>query len=164
MNQKSLSKWLKFIIIGVGICALLVYFLIVPVLGKDLVYSVGEDLNPFRYPPFLCWLGVIWLTAVPFFIALVFAWRVARNIGADRSFSMENAELLRRISVLAAVDAAFFFLANIVLMFLNMNHPGTLLAAMLVVFAGVAVAVASAALSHLIRKAADLQDESDLTI
>jgi hypothetical protein len=33
-----------------------------------------------------------------------------------------------------------------------------------VVFAGVAITVAAAALSHLVRKAAALQEESDLTI
>ena len=46
---------------------------------------------------------------------------------------------------------------NIVLIFLNMSHPGVLIASFVVVFVGVAVAVASAALSHLVKKAAVLQ-------
>ena len=45
-----------------------------------------------------------------------------------------------------------------------MNHPGILFISMVVVFAGIAIAVAAACLSHLIRKAAALQDQSDLTI
>ena len=48
--------------------------------------------------------------------------------------------------------------------FLNMNHPGILLLSWLFVFAGVAVAVAAAVLSHLIKKAAALQEQSDWTI
>jgi len=49
-------------------------------------------------------------------------------------------------------------------MLLNMNHPGILLLSLLICFVGVAVTVAAACLSHLVRKAAKLQDESDLTV
>ena len=45
-----------------------------------------------------------------------------------------------------------------------MSHPGVVLASFVVVFVGVAVAVASAALSHLVKKAAALQEQSDWTI
>ena len=75
---------------------------------------------------------------------------------------MDNARCLRTVSLLAALDAAYFFLGNLVLLFLNMSHPGVVLMSLLVVFAG--VAVAAAALSHLVRKAALLQEENDLTI
>ena len=47
---------------------------------------------------------------------------------------------------------------------MNMNHPGIVLLAMVVVFAGIAVTVAAASLSHLVSRAADLQEQSDLTI
>ena len=50
------------------------------------------------------------------------------------------------------------------LLLLNMSHPGMTLMSMLIAFFGVAVSIASAALSHLIVKAADLQEQSDLTI
>ena len=45
-----------------------------------------------------------------------------------------------------------------------MSHPGVALFSLIVVFAGVAVAVAAAALSYLVKKAAVLQEQSDLTI
>ena len=45
-----------------------------------------------------------------------------------------------------------------------MNHPGVILYSLIVVFAGVVVSVASAALSHLVLKAALLHEESDLTV
>ena len=65
---------------------------------------------------------------------------------------------------LAGGDAVFFFLGNLLLLLLNMSHPGVTLLSLLVVFAGAAVAVAAGALSHLVQKAALLQEESDLTI
>ena len=77
---------------------------------------------------------------------------------------MDNARLLKWISWLAAADSAYFFIGNIVLLFMNMSHPGVTLMSLIVVFGGVAITIASAALSHLIVKAADLQEESDLTI
>ena len=55
-------------------------------------------------------------------------------------------------------------MGNLLLLVLNQSHPAVVLFSMLIVFAGVAVAVAAASLSHLVKKAADLQEQSDLTI
>lgn len=159
MKQDSLSKWLKLIIAGVGVCGLVVYGAVIPMLGDGMVD---------RYPEFshcqLPWLILIWVTAIPCYLALILTWKIAANIGANRSFSVENGKLLKWISVLAAGDAAFFFAGNLIYLLLNMNHPGIVLCSLLIVFLGVAISVASAALSHLVMKAAELQDQSDLTI
>ncbi len=159
MEQKTLAKWLKTIIVGVGICGLAVCALILPDYGKSLV---GDDaVLAKRYWP---WLVFLWLTAIPCYAALVYGWKIAANIGLDRSFSNENALYLKRVALLAAGDTVFFFAGNVILLFLNMSHPGVMLASLLVVFAGFAVTVAAMALSHLVHKAALLQEQSDLTI
>lgn len=160
MKQLSLSRWLKFIIIGVGICGWIVYTMVIPMFGQ-LIALYEEGAYDHCFWP---WLIFIWLTAIPCYMVLFFAWKIASNIGADKSFSASNAKLLKWISVLALFDAAFFFTGNIVYLFLNMNHPGIVLFSLLVVFAGVAVAIASAALSHLVMKAEVLQEQSDWTI
>ena len=36
MEQKKLSKWLKCMIIGIGICGLIIYAVVIPYLGVDL--------------------------------------------------------------------------------------------------------------------------------
>ena len=159
MEQKALSKWLKVILIGVFLCALAGYFYILPEFGKSIVNGAPE-FSGWYWP----WLIFLWCTGLPCYTALFFGWKIAVNIGNDRSFTMENAKLLKWISWLAEGDALFFFIGNIILGLLGMNHPGVILASMLVVFAGVAIAVAAAALSHLVKKAAALQEESDLTI
>ncbi len=159
MEQKSLSKWLKLILLGMGICGLAVYFLIVPSFGDSLRSQYPEFAD--RYWP---WLIFIWVSGVPCYAVLALGWRIAVNIGRDESFSLANARCLGSIARLAAGDAAFVFLGNVALLFLNMSHPGVVLLSLLVVFAGAAVAVAAAALSHLVRKAALLQEENDLTI
>ena len=159
MEQKSLSKWLKLILLGMGICGLAVYLAVVPSFGDSLRSQYPEFAG--RYWP---WLIFIWVSGIPCYAVLVLGWRIAANIGRDASFSLENARFLRSIAVLAALDAAYVFLGNLAMLFLDMSHPGVVLLSLLVVFAGAAVAVAAGALSHLVRKAALLQEENDLTI
>lgn len=159
MGQKTLSLWLKGIIIGIGLCGLAIYGAVVP----EFASYVREG-----YPEFaravLPWKIFIWCSGIPCFAVLYFAWGIVSNIGMDRSFTEENAKKLRWISGLAAGDALFFFWGNVLLLLMNMNHPGIVLVSFVVVFIGIAVAVASAALSHLVKKAAALQEQSDLTI
>lgn len=160
MKQTSLAKWLKFIIFGIGICGLIVYALVLPAFGQSFADSYHGEFDNCYWP----WLIFLWATGIPCFIALIFAWKIAGNIGADKSFSSANAKLLKWISLLAAGDAAFFFMGNIVYLLLNMNHPGIVLFSLIIEFIGIAIAVASAALSHLVQKAAVLQEQSDWTI
>ncbi len=159
MNQKKLAAWLKGIVIGIGLCGLVICFAVLPALGDSMRTDYPEFAG--RFWP---WLIFLWLAAVPCFAALYAGWRIAANIGADRSFTVENALLLRVVARLAAGDTVFFFLGNAVLCLLSMSHPGILLASLLICFAGVAVTVGAACLSHLVRRAADLQEQSDLTI
>ena len=159
MEQKTLAKWLKVIIIGAGILGLIVYFAIIPAYGISMRTSYPEFSHCF-WP----WLIFLWITAVPCYAALVFAWKIAVNIKNDRSFSSENAAHLKVISILAAVDAAYFFVGNIVLLSFSMSHPGIVLLSLLFVFAGVLISIAAAVVSHLVKKAAVLQEQSDLTI
>ena len=159
MNQKSLSKWLKAIIIGMGIIGLVFYGLVVPELGNDLVSHYPEYINGCYL-----WLGLVWITAIPCYIALYFAWKISSNIGKDNSFCKENAVSMKHISTLAAGDSIFFFAGNIIYLIIGFNHPSVVLASLAVVFIGISIAVAAAVLSHLILKAAQLKEENDLTI
>ena len=159
MNQNKLSVYLKVILAVIGVCGLVVYFLILPTCGESLHASFPE-FAAWHWP----WMIFLWCTSIPCFLVLALGWKIAANIGADRSFSSENARLLQRIAWLAAGDTVFFFTGNVVLFFLSMNHPGILLVSLLICFAGVAVTVAAICLSHLVQKAADLQEQSDLTI
>ncbi len=159
MKQTTLSKWLKLIFAGVGICGLVGCVWVIPAFGQIIVRD-NPDYSHCYYP----WLFLLWAAAIPCFIALGLGWGIAANIGEDRSFSVENARLLKWIAILAAGDAGFFFLMNVLYLLLKLSHPGVTLISLLVVFAGIAVSVVAAALSHLVMKAAELQEQSDLTI
>lgn len=160
MKQKTLALWLKIIIITVALCGLFICAFVLPMIGQNIADSYGGDFD-YAFWPCLIFL---WLTALPCFACLVIAWKIASNIGNDRTFTEENAKLISAVAVIAVCDSAFFFVGNIVLLFFNCNHPGFVLMSWVVVLLGVAAAVGLACLSHLVRKAADLQKENDLTI
>ena len=159
MEQKTFATLLKLIIIGTGIFGAFICFYIFPAFGQITVNMYPEF--SYAYWP---WLIFLWMAAIPCFCVLFFGWQIATNIGKDKSFSMENAKWMKWIAWMAAGDSAFFFVGNVVLLFCNINHPGILLISMIVVFAGIAITIVAACLSHLVRKAAALQEQSDLTI
>ena len=101
---------------------------------------------------------------MPCYMALWMAWKIFTDIEKDKAFTMENAKRMGNVSFLAAADAVLLVVGNVVYLILHMNHPGVLLASFLIALVGTAIAIAAAMLSHLIRKAARLQDESDWTI
>ncbi|MBO4452850.1 MAG: DUF2975 domain-containing protein [Clostridia bacterium] len=159
MDHKKISVLLKAVITGMAICGAAVFAYIIPFWGKEIVDS-SPELAKFYWP----WVIFSWIACVPCYSVLVFGWRIATSIGKDRPFTVKNAVYLKRIALMAVIDAAFVFVGNLALLIANLNHPGVVLIFNLIEFFGIAFAVASAALSHLVRKAAVLQEESDLTI
>ena len=160
MEQKTLATWLKCIIVGVGLCGVALYFVVCPLFGQSLI---SEDDHDF-YTRFLPYLVFLCISGIPCYITLVLGWKISTNIGKGEAFSQANATHLKRIAWLAAGDSLFFFVGNIVLLLVSVSHPGILLLSLLVVFVGIAIAVAAAVLSHLVHKAQMLQEQCDLTI
>ena len=70
----------------------------------------------------------------------------------------------RRLLILYSFVQKFFFIGNVVLLLLSMSHPGITLCSMIVSFVGISIAVGAAVLSHLVKNAADMKAENDLTI
>ena len=159
MSQKAIAGWLKALIIGVTICALIVYVLVVPTIGLAIARK-----TPGFAPFYVQWLIFISLTALPVFPALFLAWKIAAGIGRDCAFTLDNAKRLKYIAFLAIADGMFFFLGNVVLLLCGMNHPGIAILSLIIVFACIAIAIFAAALSYFVKKAAALQEQSDWTI
>ncbi len=155
MSQRSLSIRLKLIIFGIALCGAFFYSVFIPLVS--VIFST-EKVFP------ITWIVFFLISAIPCYLTLWFAYKIAHNIGIDRSFSRENARCLCHISNLAAVDAAYVFVGSSVLFLIDAPELLPLLLAAIIVFVGISVSVAAAALSHLVTKAANLQDESDLTI
>lgn len=159
MKQKVLARHLKMAIICLAVFGVLVYGVVIPTYGEEIVSA-----NPEMADRFWPWLTLFLLTAVPCYAALVLCWKIAADIGRDRSFCQENADRMRWISNLAFGDVMLFFCGNAILLFQSMSHPGVFLLSLLPDMLGVAIAICAAALSHLIYKSALLQQDADLTV
>lgn len=159
MEQRKMVKWLKFLVIFVAICGLILCAVVIPVVGRELS-GMSPELGRYFKP----WVTFVWVLAIPCFAALVHAWMIFSNIEKDKAFSMENAKHMEKISYLAGADTIALISGNIVLLILNMNHPSVFLVFLMIGIIGIGISVAAAVLSHLIQKAANLQDENDLTI
>lgn len=156
MNKQALSRRLRAILVGIALCGLIFYAFLLPYFASQLLGGTA-----FAFWAYMCFL---WTSGIPCYAVLVYAWRIVSNIGHDRSFTEENALFLRRISTLAALDAAYILAGNPILILLGVGHAMFMVLSVIIIFAGVAVAVAAAALSHLVLRAAELQEQSDLTI
>lgn len=156
MNRHTLSRRLRIILIGIALCGLLFYLILLPWLLRR---TLPQD-------PLTQWVHLIplWVSAIPCYAVLAYGWRIVRNIAADRSFCRENAAHLRTVSTLASIDTVWILLADLLWLFLGAAEGLMLLLSVIILFIGVAVAVTAAALSHLVLRAAELQEESDLTI
>ena len=145
MKQKELANLLKIMIIGVAICGGCVYGLVIPPLGIGMMAATI-------------------LTLVPCYVALIYSWRIMSHIANDESFTMENAKLLAKISSLARIDSVFLFSWSLLFFTTKLTNLQILVSSLLIAFLGIVVAAIFAALSHLVLRAADLQDQYDLTI
>lgn len=159
MEQRKMVKWLKFLVIFVAICGLILCTVVIPVVGRELS-GISPELGRYFKP----WVTFVWMLAIPCFAALIHAWMIFSNIEKNKAFSMENAKHMEKISYLAGADTIALISGNIVLLILNMNHPSVFLVFLMIGIIGIGISVAAAVLSHLIQKAANLQDENDLTI
>lgn len=157
MEQRTLVKWLKILVLFAAVC------------GLGLAGGVRhwQDSGWWRATEFsYCfwpWLIFLWVLSIPCFWALYLAWKIFGNIEKDHAFTTENAEYMGRISFLAVADAVVLLVGN-VLFWLMCESSRNMLLCFVVTLIGIGFSVAAAALSHLIWKAADLQDQSDWTI
>ena len=157
MGRVGLVRTLKGVIIFLAAMAALCYLVIFP----DYIREMGtEDAN-------VAWLvtpgiAAVSLSAIPIIIALVLFWRICTEIGRDNSFCHKNARWLGGIGFCAMVDTGYCAIGTVTIELLAGSSLWVLGMAVCVV--GVAIAMASFLLSHLVLKAADMKAENDLTI
>ena len=167
MSQKALSIWLKVIIILMAICGLVFYFYVFPIIAVSalsVIPTLVEASFDANVQAYFWWIRIMWISAIPCYIVLILGWLIASNIGKDKSFTKSNAKYLMLIMIATLIDCIFFFIANVVMLRLGYSSEMIFIVAIISIFAGIVIAVAAAALSHLVLKAAELQEENDLTI
>ena len=158
MKQSEIARYLKCLTIGVSILFTIFVVWFLPSVIRDTLDVSG---NVYRG---ICIF--LWGTAIPCFFSLISFWGICVRIGADRSFSVENAQALKRMSYYMLMDTICYSVLLVLICLLGWYELASwlLFVVITVLCICIALTVVCAALSHLVYKASQLQEEQDLTI
>ncbi len=165
MKNQTASVLLLSILACLGIFGLAFFLWILPetvrlVLDLSVYDTYGTRYSTFYY----AWIGFAWTTAIPCYVALFYAVRVARRMGRGEAFSRATAQDINRFALCALIDSCFVLAANVVFSFLQLSHPGIFLFFILVELFGAAIYILFRILAAYVLQAAVLREEQEMTI
>jgi ABC-type sulfate transport system permease component len=147
------------ILIGTPVLALCIFGL--PMLAKEATESNSE----FAYALYGI-LIVMYVSAIPFFVALYQAFKLLNYIDKNKAFSEISVKALKNIKYCAntisgiyVVGMPFFF----IIAELD-DAPGAILVGILFIFAPIVIAVFAAVLQKLLQEAINIKSENDLMV
>jgi hypothetical protein len=154
MSSKTLGNLMRISTIAAAVCGLFLCLFVIPMILT----------NPACSSWFWPWLIFAWLFALPCFAILLYIWKVAGAVVHETVFTAKTAKWVKTGAVLLLSDAAFVFAGNVLLLLLDMSHPGVLLFCIIGDIFAFALALLAAVLSRYLTKAALLQEESEGTL
>lgn len=127
---------------------------------------IGNPVNPgyahILYPI----LTGVYLSTVPFYIALYQAYKLLCYIDANTAFSQSSIKALKNIKFCAVAIGILYviILPFVYLLAQKDDAPGLIVFGMVPVFVSMVIAVFSAVLQMLLQDAIDIKSENDLTV
>lgn len=157
--NKHPERGMKLAALAAALVGLLAAFVFLPMLASALL----EEFPAYQKWYWPC-LIYGWAVLAPGFVGLWEFWKICVEIGHDNSFSQKNARSLFRICLLALTMAALLAVGVAALCLLGMGLPALLIAMLGFAAACALVALLANALAQLVRRAAAIKSENDLTI
>ncbi|MED3795291.1 MULTISPECIES: DUF2975 domain-containing protein [Niallia] len=157
--KKGTTLFLKLAVILIGI----------PVLALGIwgVFDLTKNpVNP-EYAHILYPIVIgIYVSAIPFYMALYQALRILGYIDKNEAFSEVSIKALSRIKKDAIVISIIYVLMIPFIFLLAQieDAPGLILFGMVPIFASIVIAVFAAVLQRLLQQAIDIKSENDLTV
>ncbi|RKI97865.1 DUF2975 domain-containing protein, partial [Butyricicoccus sp. 1XD8-22] len=111
-------------------------------------------------------LIIMYVSAIPFFIALYQAFQLLIYIDKNKAFSEISVTALKKIKYCATTIAGLYVVAlPFFYIFADIDDtPGVVIIGMMLVFAPLVIAVFAAVLQKLLNEAIDIKSENDLTV
>lgn len=158
MEQIRIAKGLKLCTFAAFFLVTLFFFWYVPIAVGDLARDPAVA--------WLKWPGLcgMWLIGLLCYFALALFWGICTRIGKDDSFCLENARAMKRIGLLAFGTGGLILLGCVFLGCTGALSGALCVLSFFVICAACGIGVICFALSALIRNAAKLKEENDLTI
>ncbi|MDQ0171470.1 DUF2975 domain-containing protein [Paenibacillus tundrae] len=150
---------LKIAVFFIGMPALALCVLGIPWLANHPVNPVYAGL---LYPILI----ILFVTLVPFFVALYYAFRLLIYIDKNNAFSNNSVLALKKIKFCATIITALYvvILPFVFLVAEKDDAPGLILMGMVPIFASMVIAVFAAVLQMLLKEAIEIKSENDLII
>lgn len=155
MNRETLFLKVVVFLLGLPIVALCLVGL--PWVAKDAAEAY------WMLKPIL--LGM-YLTAIPFFVALYQAFKLLSYIDKNIAFSELSVKALKNIKY-CAITISTLYVAIMPFLYLMAEFddaPGIILIGLVCIFAPAVIAVFAAVLEKLLKDAIDIKSENDLTV
>jgi hypothetical protein len=146
-------------LIGTPVLALCIFGL--PKLAKE----AAESNSEFAYVLFGI-LIVMYVSAIPFFVALYQAFKLLSYIDKSKAFSEISVKALKNIKYCAITISGLYVVGMpFIYIFAELDDaPGVILIGMLFIFAPMVIAVFAAVLQRLLQEAIDIKSENDLIV
>lgn len=159
MRRETLFLKLAVICIGIPILALCV--VVLPLIARDAAVG-SKEMARVLYGI----LSIMYLSAIPFYMALYQAFKLLNLIDRNEAFSALSVTTLKNIKHYAAA-ISFLYLLGMPLFFIVGeidDAPGVILVGAAFIFAPMVVSVFAAVLQKLLQNAIDIKTDNELTI
>ncbi|MBO1514175.1 DUF2975 domain-containing protein [Metabacillus bambusae] len=160
MKQSS-TIFLKIAVFLIGTPVLALCILGLPKLAKE----AAESNSEFAYVLYGI-LIVMYVSAIPFFVALYQAFKLLSYIDKSKAFSEISVKALKNIKYCAITISGLYVVGMpFIYIFAELDDaPGVILIGMLFIFAPMVIAVFAAVLQRLLQEAIDIKSENDLIV
>ncbi|GAE25553.1 putative membrane protein [Halalkalibacter wakoensis JCM 9140] len=154
---KTLMLKVAIFLIGFTVVGLCAFWL--PWIG-NVLHEMYPEFGYVKYPLLIG----IYITTIPFFVALYSGLKLLSNIDRNEAFSESSVESLKYITICASTITLLYVFGIIILITVNAGNPGILLLGAVITFASIVIAVFAAVLQRLFKSAMALKTENDLTV
>ncbi|WNS77837.1 DUF2975 domain-containing protein [Domibacillus sp. DTU_2020_1001157_1_SI_ALB_TIR_016] len=162
--KRGSTLFLKIAVILMGIPVLALCLFLLPQIANEANEAAerGADVAFVVYGI----LMVMYVSTVPFYIALYQAFKLLSYIDKNKAFSKLSVRALKNIKNCAIIISGLYVVALplVYIMAEIDDAPGLVLIGMVPIFASIVIAVFAAVLQKLLQEAIDIKSENDLIV
>lgn len=158
MNNRK-TTFLKIAILVIGLVVLLLCVFYLPWLAEN-ISKQNTEQSYLKYPMLIG----IYLTTLPFYLALFEGFRLLVYIEREHAFSQQGITSLNHIKLCALAIAVLYGIGALALFTINVLVPILILLGGIIIFASASIAIFAAVLQELLRTALEIKSENDLTV
>lgn len=158
-TKNNYVKFLRavLLILGVGI---LVFAIVYLPYFAELAAGYYKELSYLKTPLLI----FVYMSAVPFYIALFQGYKICSTIVNNNPFSKENVKSFRIASFSALTVSIMYFTGTGAFVFLKVDRPILYIVFTLIGACALVVTLLCEVLSQLLKKAIEISEENELTV